>query len=166
MIQIQQIFISQNILIFNSQNIVINYMKIQTSIHPMLKVLQYKRVVPVRALIIFEMKFQIQIPYLLLWKVMKIPMLLIDRVMEEWWYSNDARTSLPQNYIADVQLGTHQQNVDWVCWFFSSGGFPQFSSFPILSKPNDNWILSLVSSITLMEHLCWKPNCYENLIKS
>lgn len=84
MIQIQQIFISQNILIFNSQNIVTNYMKIQTSIHPMLKVLQYKRVVPVRALIIFEMKFQVQIPYLLLWKVVKIPMLLIDRVMEEW----------------------------------------------------------------------------------
>ena len=54
-IQIQHIFICQNGLIFICQNIVPKYMKIQTSIHPMLNILEYKRVVPVRALIVFEM---------------------------------------------------------------------------------------------------------------
>ena len=45
----------------------------------------------------------------LVMKVVKIPKVKKDMVKEEWWCSNDERTSLLQTYIAQVQLWTHQQ---------------------------------------------------------
>lgn len=95
----------------------------------------------------------------------ELPMLLIDRVMEEWWYSNDARTSLPQNYIAEVQLGTHQQ-----MWIEFVDSFPPelFPSSPVFPSYQNQmkieFYLSLINNIN--GALVLKPNGYENLIKS